>query len=64
MGLFSNFALGWEVKFHGMFKEKKNGNGKPWYIPGYGISLYYTIPLNHDRWPVKDDKKGNVKKGN
>lgn len=73
VGLFSNFALGWEVKFHGMFKEKKNGNGKPWYIPGYGtrngnwafgISLYYTIPLNHDRWPVKDDKKGNVKKGN
>jgi hypothetical protein len=70
VGIFSNWALGWEVKFHGMFKEKNNASGKPWYIPGYGtrngnwafgISLYYTIPLNHDRWPVKEDKKKGKK---
>lgn len=66
VGLSSNWALGWEAKFHGLFKEKKNDSGKPWYIPGFGtrngkwafgISLYYTIPLNRDRWPVKEDKK-------
>jgi len=70
VGLTSNWALGWEAKFHGMFKEKKNDSGKPWYIPGYGtrngnwafgISLYYTIPLNHDRWPVKEEKKSAKK---
>lgn len=70
VGILSNFALGWEVKFHGLFKEKKSDSGKPWYIPGYGartgkwafgISLYYTIPLNRDRWPVKEDKqKGKI----
>lgn len=68
VGIAGNWALGWEVKFHGIFKEKKNENGKPWYIPGYGtrngnwafgISLYYTIPLNHDRWPVKEEKGKN-----
>ena len=62
----SNWSLGWEVKFHGIFKYKKSENGKPWYIPGYGtrngkwafgLSLYYTIPLSRDRWPVKEEKK-------
>lgn len=65
VGIKGNWALGWEVKYHGIFKEKKNASGKPWYIPGYGtrngnwafgISLFYTIPLNRDRWPVKEDK--------
>lgn len=62
----SNWSLGWEVKFHGIFNKKKNDNSKPWYIPGYGtesnkwafgFSLYYTIPLSRDRWPAKEDKK-------
>ena len=62
----SNWSLGWEVKFHGIFKYKNNENSKPWYIPGYGtrngkwafgLSLYYTIPLNKDRWPIKEEKK-------
>lgn len=65
VGIISNLALGWEVKFHGIFKEKNIDSGKPWYIPGYGarngkwafgISLYYTIPLNRNHWPVKDEK--------
>ena len=66
VGLAGNWALGWEAKFHGLFKEKKNAGGKPWFIPGYGqrngnwafgLSLYYTIPMNRDRWPVKEDEK-------
>ena len=70
VGLFSNWSLGWEVKFHGLFNYKKSDNGKPWYIPGYGsrngkwafgISLYYTIPLNRNSWPVKEEKKKKIK---
>lgn len=66
VGIAGNWSLGWEAKFHGMFKEKKNESGKPWHIPGYGtrngnwafgVSVYYTFPLNHDRWPVKEEKK-------
>lgn len=66
VGIAGNWSLGWEAKFHGLFKEKKNDSGKPWFIPGYGtrnghwafgISLYYSIPLSRDRWPMKDDKK-------
>lgn len=65
-----NWSLGWEAKFHGIFKSKNNDNGNPWYIPGYGtrngkwafgLSLYYTIPLSKDRWPVKEEKKGKDK---
>ncbi len=61
-----SWSLGWEAKFHGIFNYKKSENGKPWYIPGYGarsgkwafgLSLYYTLPLSHDRWPVKQEKK-------
>lgn len=61
-----NWSLGWEVKFHNIFKYKKSDNSKPWYIPGYGtrngkwafgLSLYYSIPLSKDRWPVKEEKK-------
>lgn len=61
----SSWSLGWEAKYHGLFKCKDAENGKPWYIPGYGtrngkwafgLSIYYTIPLSRDRWPVKEDK--------
>jgi len=70
VGIASNWSLGWEAKFHGIFNYKKNQNGKPWYIPGYGvrtgkwafgISVYYTIPLNRDRWPSKDKNKDQKK---
>lgn len=66
--IFSNWSLGWEAKFHGIFNSKKNESGNPWYIPGYGtkngkwafgLSLYYTIPLNKAHWPVKEEKKGS-----
>lgn len=66
----SNWSLGWEAKFHGLFKNKESDNGKPWYIPGYGtrngkwafgLSLYYTIPLSRDRWPVIEKKDNKDK---
>lgn len=62
----SNWSLGWEIKFHNIFKYKKSDNSKPWYVPGYGVrngkwafglSLYYSIPLSKNRWPVKEEKK-------
>ena len=66
VGLTASWALGWEAKYHGLFNYKKNDNGKPWYIPGYGprngkwafgISLFYTIPLSRDKWPATETKK-------
>lgn len=65
VGIAGNWSLGWEIKYHNIFKYKKSENGKPWYIPGYGprtgnwsfgILLYYTIPLSRDRWPVTEKK--------
>ncbi len=53
-------SLGWQVKYHGKFAEKKNTQARPWYIPGYGtrnskwafaFSIYYTLPLNEHLWP-------------
>lgn len=66
VGIAGNWALGWEAKYHGLFNYKKSDNGKPWYIPGYGVrtgkwgfglSLYYTIPLSSDRWPIIEKKE-------
>jgi hypothetical protein len=54
----SNLYLGWEVKFHSVFKEKQADYGRPWYIPGYGtrgstfaatFSVSYRLPLNKHR---------------
>ena len=65
VGIAGNWSLGWEIKYHNIFKYKESENGKPWYIPGYGsrtgnwsfgILLYYTIPLSRDRWPVIEKK--------
>ena len=56
----ARIALGWQVKFHGKFAEKKNAQAQPWYIPGYGtrnskwafaFHIYYTLPLNKHQWP-------------
>lgn len=65
VGIAGNWALGWEIKYHNLFKYKKSDQGKPWYIPGYGtrnsnwafgLSVYYTIPLSRDRWPIIEKK--------
>ena len=66
--LFSNFALGWQARYHGKFSEKKNAQGNAWFIPGYGardksfsftLSLYYTIPLSTPKWPKKEKENDN-----
>lgn len=66
--LFSNFAMGWQLRWHTPFTVKKNDYAKPWYIPGMGdrerhwqlsISFYYTLPLSRPFWPEesKPEKK-------
>ena len=64
--LFSNFALGWQARYHGIFSEKKNPNAQAWFIPGYGardksfsftMSLYYTIPLSTPKWPKTENNE-------
>lgn len=68
--LYKNWSAGWALKYHFLFNYKKNSAADPWYIPGYGtrgssisggMSIYYTIPLNHDKWP--DDEKKNAYTG-
>ncbi len=60
-----NISAGWQVKYQGIFNYKKNVNSKPWFVPGYGerdrkfafgFSIYYTLPLMRDKWPVKESK--------
>lgn len=66
----SNWSVGWEAKFHGLFKCKESEHGKPWYIPGYGtrngkwafgLVVYYTLPMSRDRWPVVEKKDNKDK---
>ena len=60
----ARIALGWQVKYQGIFTEKKNAQAQPWYIPGYGtrdghwafaFHIYYTLPLNESLWPKKEE---------
>ncbi|MCM1347807.1 MAG: DUF6048 family protein [Firmicutes bacterium] len=55
VNIFSNFSLGWDLRFHKILHESKATYGKPMYIPGYGkrgaaltgsFSLVYTFQLN------------------
>ncbi|MBP5498409.1 MAG: hypothetical protein J6X81_03450 [Muribaculaceae bacterium] len=64
--VWKNISAGWQVKYHGIFNYKSTENSRPWYIPGYGprnsslaatLSIYYTLPLMKDRWPVKTEVK-------
>ena len=59
-------SMGWTVRYHGLFTEKKPAHSTPWHIPGYGardrhwgftMSLYYTLPLSRDKWPAEAPKK-------
>ena len=61
-----NISAGWQVKYQGVFTYKKNTNSDPWFVPGFGkrdrkfafgFSVYYTLPLMRDRWPVKNSAK-------
>ena len=57
-------SAGWTVKYHTVFKHKKNGEINPWYIPGFGsresslyvgMSVYYTFKTSKKKWPNIDD---------
>lgn len=64
--VWQNISAGWQVKYQGVFNYKKNTHSDPWFVPGFGkrdrkfafgFSIYYTLPLMRDRWPVKDSNK-------
>ena len=64
--LYKNWSAGWALKYHFLFNYKKNPTADPWYIPGYGtrgsaitggLSIYYTIPFNKNKWPDDDKAK-------
>ena len=69
--VWGNISAGWQVRYQGIFNYKKNVNSKPWFVPGYGVrdrkfafgfSIYYTLPLMRDRWPVKESKDSSQPK--
>ena len=52
--LWRNLSMGWQARYHGIFKYKKNGFSAPWFVPGFGprgrkfafsMSIYYTLPF-------------------
>lgn len=58
VNIWRQWALGWSIRYHGLFNYKKNELGRPWFIPGYGprksniaftFTLSYTIPLFNDQ---------------
>lgn len=66
--LWQNISAGWTVKYHNVFSYKKNPNGDPWFIPGFGprtsklavgFSVYYTLPTSRKKWP-KIDENGKL----
>ena len=55
--LWEHLAMGWMIRYHGIFDYGKNTNSKPWFIPGYGprgsslglsLGIFYTIPLHRE----------------
>ena len=55
--LFGHLAMGWMIRYHGIFDYGKNANSKPWFIPGYGprgsslglsLGIFYTPPLHRE----------------
>ena len=66
--IWQNISAGWTVKYHHVFSYKKNPNGDPWFIPGFGsrnsklavgLSVYYTLPTSRKKWP-KIDENGKL----
>ncbi len=56
--IINQLSLGWMIRYHGIFKYRKNDNSSPWFIPGYGprgsslgfsLSVSYTLPLHRDQ---------------
>lgn len=68
VNIWRQWALGWTIRYHGLFNYKKSELGKPWFIPGYGprgrslaftFSLSYTIPLYKTRLSEVDKNDSN-----
>ncbi|MGN0214444.1 MAG: DUF6048 family protein [Muribaculaceae bacterium] len=66
--LWQSISAGWTLKYHNVFSYKKNPNGDPWFIPGFGsrtsklavgFSVYYTLPTSKKKWP-KIDENGKL----
>ncbi|MGM9803699.1 MAG: DUF6048 family protein [Muribaculaceae bacterium] len=66
--LWRSISAGWTVKYHNIFNYKKNPNGDPWFIPGFGtresklnvgMTVYYTLPTSKKKWP-KIDENGRL----
>jgi len=62
--LWGPLSMGWMIRYHGIFKEGKNANSKPWFIPGYGprngslgfsMSLHYNLPMRFRKPDGKHD---------
>jgi hypothetical protein len=57
-------ALGWMIRYHGIFNYSKNEHSRPWFIPGYGprksslgfsLNISYTLPLHRTSASAKTD---------
>lgn len=71
VNIFSNFSIGWDLRFHKLLHESSPRYGKPMYIPGFGkrgatlsgsFSLIYTFQLNQPApQEVTNDSKHSSK---
>ena len=61
--IWSNWSLGWALRYHTILHETTTPVGHSMYIPGYGkrngaitgsFSIMYTLPLNKNSGPVVD----------
>ena len=53
--LWDRLAMGWMIRYHGIFNYGKNTASRPWFIPGYGprnsslgisLSIIYVLPFH------------------
>jgi hypothetical protein len=61
--LFDQISMGWMIRYHGLFSYGKNGQSRPWFIPGYGprksslgfsLGINYILPMRHSSKPVNN----------
>lgn len=55
--LFDKLAMGWMIRYHGIFNYGKNTHSRPWFVPGYGprrsslgfsMGISYTLDLHRN----------------
>jgi len=61
--LWERVSMGWMIRYHGLFSYGKNGQSRPWFIPGYGprksslgfsLGINYILPVRHSSKPVNN----------